>query len=172
MIEDGLNRVGILLTFTSGFLLSPQLIGISRIASFERWSERRLKGFGTTARQMSSAVLHYERLGPLTVFVCSTMLIVLAVILSTYLDDRFGHDRMVKFALPFAVGLVVVPWLTILLSLVLIRKVSEVVVRKLEGDDRLLSVFTTLGIVAFTTGNAFQFAATFHPKHVGLSVFH
>jgi hypothetical protein len=166
--EDTLNRVGILLNFAAGFLLSPGLLGVDRIrrleAALERWGQQ-------VAAWMQLAVLapiYYLASGGLTYYKVVAV-VALAGLIWLWTTTTYSFLMSVALTVAGLVALIVAvaapliflaPLILVLLAL---ERCVEALLTRLAGDDRLLAALTIAGIVAFSVGNALQFAATFHP---------
>jgi hypothetical protein len=166
--EDTLNRVGILLNFAAGFLLSPGLLGVDRIrrveAALERWSQL----VADWTRLVALAPILYLASGGLTYYKVVSVVALAGII---WLWTMTTYSFVMSVALTVAgfvalIAAVAAPLLLLaplILVLLAIERCVEAVLKRLAGDDRLLAALTIAGIVAFSVGNALQFAATFHP---------
>ena len=68
MDEDTLNRVGILLNFAAGFLLSPGLLGVDRIRRLEAALERRGEQLVAWTQLAVVAPIYYLASGGVTYY--------------------------------------------------------------------------------------------------------
>lgn len=161
LAEDWLNRIGIILNFLAGFLLSPTLLGLERLQRIEAWAERKL----TATRQWSQSEAAIT-----TAAVMLAAVITIEVISGFAITLRLGSGRdvlmYVGLLMVFAVCLVLLvarKQSPASLSVRLVGFLAEAAIRSLEGNDRLIGWITAAGIITFIVGNALQFVATFHP---------
>jgi hypothetical protein len=238
MLEDLLNRFGIVFNFAAGFLLSPQLIGIHRIQRAEQWAEDKLSRLTLALKTLSPNAtteltwvvglgaymalalylvaflilrLAFSRTSFQAIIVVSTVGVALGVLLWMFTFVRYLTRPRKGRVLPepgryyrgaLAAGawmaspvfFTVVPLLGVVGALLnrgrpnnasadflrslplmllapllyfplrLLIDVLAFVLSKLEGDDKLLALLTSFGILLFLAGNVLQFIATFHPQ--------
>ena len=173
MIEDELNRIGILLNFFAGFLLSPALLGLERLRHIEKWTERKLSNFrdrlsvlGLKADKSKWAPERAKGLRPLFVFAFLALMFWAGTVGIGVIFFANPPSTPIAFTVKlvfFGVPCAFLLMLAASSTFAALFEVADQVVASLEGDNRLASLLTVLGIIFFIFGNALQLWATFHP---------
>ena len=179
-----LNRIGIVMNFLAGFLLAPELLGSERLRKLEFFCEILLVRITTFSNQTRSGVGdflddlsphadHHYALSKVLhkAFAVAAILFWLACPMFIVVD-KINISEQIKFTIAFSliapfmiIGSLIV--LIFYLSLFLMIFITCIIyifksfLNKLQGEERLRSIFVWWGIIIFILGNLFQILATF-----------
>ncbi len=189
LTHEWINRYGIILNFFAGFLLAPELLGITRLQRAENAIERtlmrskellspfvslmaprpllgelKLVSILVFCAAMSAALyataFHYLRLAGLGLVATLALCVVAFVVATVAL--LFVKDEQWSDVLMFGVYAVLVPIMIVGYFIPrLIDGIVGALVRLLEGDGRLRAWLIVTGILFFIVGNFAQLWATF-----------
>lgn len=191
MEPEVLNRVGIILNFLAGFLLTPELLGTERLTKLEVYLESTSAKLVQHGRFAINTVLDalYDLTSSKprhTVFRVVVFMYATAILIMYSLDfagymvliiEKI-YPQVTPIYLDFArridptisriIFMLFLPFPIFLCSLTIIGLVvwigisaAGLLINKLTGESKLRSMLVSLGIVSFIIGNMLQLIATF-----------
>jgi hypothetical protein len=152
-----LNRIGIILNFCAGFMVAPELLGVSRLHRIEVFIKqvlRRLRRFTIANRRISPAV-KLMLFGYMTIFIVDGfILFTLRLNANTTLPDYIVKLAPIAMIVAsFVIGAI--------LATFLVAVLIDYASKELAGNERLRSILVWWGIIFFIVGNLLQFISTF-----------
>jgi hypothetical protein len=160
MNEDILTWIGISLNFVAGLLLSPRLVGLKRLRRIEASIEDTIWKSPRYETLVAAS-------GPLLRFGGIAFLLGLPVLyfgvaqLCRWGDYHFVSSLFLQAAVVHSIA--ICAFYVFFVGLVLLVIILEALIRSLEGNHRLISWLTSLGVLTFIVGNALLSWAMFHP---------
>jgi hypothetical protein len=182
---DILNRAGIILNLLAGFMLAPDLIGRSKILSFEQKVENKINPLIDRVKaDLEKNLALADRRNIVKIFVNTTGIYIIGLLIVVgLLGILVGFIGVNLLSNPRILGIIgalmlaspvmgfgILLWIDltprfsrIILLAVLqcLLKISNHIEKFIKEDETVLTLLTFGGIVFFIVGNMFQFIATF-----------